>query len=429
MAITFFFTKKFFNQRIAAITSMLYSVSPFTILYSRKMWNPDLSFPFIIIVMYSLFSLVVGRKSIYIIPLFLSYAVVIQIQPITIFLAPILLYYVLKEHGLIKIRDLLLGIFAGIASLVPFIYGQLNSNSGDVNSFFLTFSYFHFNHLNPQVIGSLASLTSGSGFDYVLGQSARAFYSSIFYINDFFFVENLILYAGIAFLVGVVILGVPRNRLDQDEEKQRKAKKYTILLMWIILPTLILLFFNPPYGLGPYEIMMFVPANFLVVGILFDYPIYHISNLNVFRRRNMGLKIGKAIIVAIIVFIILIQVGFDLGFNSFLSHYGGTSGDYEIGVQYKIQVASFIAQNSNGSSFTISYNFTPGQIGLEYYYLLSMYDKTPSTSANLHYIVVNSLASPNKFFLSQLSDYRHKAFGPLAIYFYDESNSTSIVLR
>jgi hypothetical protein len=413
LVVTFLFARKFFTCRIALITTALYSVSPFAILYSRKIWNPDISFPFVIIVMYCLYSLSIERKGRYIIPLFAAYAVLVETQPITIFLAPVLLYYVLKGHGLITLRQLALGILAGALALLPFTYGQVTTQSSDTQSFFHTFSYFYFNNVNPTVIGSISSLTSGSAFDYVLGQSAGSFYSSILNINNFFAVEDLLLYAGVALLL-VHVLG---GRLFTEKKGETK---YSILLVWLAVPSLILLFFNPPYGLAPYEVMMFVPANFLVVAILFDYALSRISNVGVFQKSIARQKLGRMIVIAILISVILVQIGFDVGFNSFLARYGGTAGDYEIGVQYKIEVASYIAQNSNGSSFTISYNLTPGQIGLEYYYLLSMYDKTASTSANLHYIVVNNLSNPSQSFLSDLSGYQSRTFGPLTVYDYTQ---------
>ena len=46
VAFTFKFAREFFNERIALIATALAAVSPFAILFSRKIWNPDLIFPF-----------------------------------------------------------------------------------------------------------------------------------------------------------------------------------------------------------------------------------------------------------------------------------------------------------------------------------------------------------------------------------------------
>ena len=119
---------------------------------------------------------------------------------------------------------------------------------------------------------------------------------------------------------------------------------------------------------------------------------------------------------AVLVSILVSQIVFGIGFLGFLNSRGGTPGDYDVGVQYKIDVAAYIAHNSNGSSFTISYNLTPGQIGTEYYYLLSLYNKVPSTSASLHYIVIDNLTGANPSLSQKLSGDPRVYFGPLTVY-------------
>jgi hypothetical protein len=118
----------------------------------------------------------------------------------------------------------------------------------------------------------------------------------------------------------------------------------------------------------------------------------------------------------ILLSILLAQLTFGIGFLGFLNSHGGTGGDYGVGLQHKLDVAGYIAQNSNGSSFTISSNLTPGQIGREYDYLLSLYNKTPSSSANLGYVVIDNLSGASPSLLQRLSGYSKADFGPLTVY-------------
>jgi hypothetical protein len=260
--------------------------------------------------------------------------------------------------------------------------------------------------VNPSVIGLLSADTSGTGFDYILGSSASSFFSSIFNMNNYFVVENICLYLGFA----LVLVRAARNPFGENV-------KYSMLLAWIATPTLILLFFNPTYGLYTHELVMFFPANFLMVAVLFDFAVTRRKKMGVSgRRRPDWPKVARVASAVILVSILLAQVTFGLGFLAFLNSQGGTAGDYGVGVQYKIDVAAYIAHDSNGSSFTISSNLTPGQIGIEYDYLLGLYNKTPSSSANLSYVVIDNLTGLDPSLMGQLSGYQKVDFGPLNVY-------------
>jgi hypothetical protein len=406
VAFTFKFAREFFNERIAIIATALAAVSPFAILFSRKIWNPDLIFPFTVILFYCLYTFVIKGKPKYLVPIFVLYAIILQIHPITLFLAPVILLFLWKFRSQIHWKYLLAGIALFLIIFAPFIYGEMTSSFGEASSFASTLKDFSFDNVNPSVIGLLSADTSGTGFDYILGSSASSFFSSIFNMNNYFVVENICLYLGFA----LVLVRAARNPFGENV-------KYSMLLAWIATPTLILLFFNPTYGLYTHELVMFFPANFLMVAVLFDFAVTRRKKMGVSgRRRPDWPKVARVASAVILVSILLAQVTFGLGFLAFLNSQGGTAGDYGVGVQYKIDVAAYIAHDSNGSSFTISSNLTPGQIGIEYDYLLGLYNKTPSSSANLSYVVIDNLTGLDPSLMGQLSGYQKVDFGPLNVY-------------
>jgi len=406
VAFTFKFAREFFNERIAIIATALAAVSPFAILFSRKIWNPDLIFPFTVILFYCLYTFVIKGKPKYLVPIFVLYAIILQIHPITLFLAPVILLFLWKFRSQIHWKYLLAGIALFLIIFAPFIYGEMTSSFGEASSFASTLKDFSFDNVNPSVIGLLSADTSGTGFDYILGSSASSFFSSIFNMNNYFVVENICLYLGFA----LVLVRAARNPFGENV-------KYSMLLAWIATPTLILLFFNPTYGLYTHELVMFFPANFLMVAVLFDFAVTRRKKMGVSgRRRPDWPKVARVASAVILVSILLAQVTFGLGFLAFLNSQGGTAGDYGVGVQYKVDVAAYIAHDSNGSSFTISSNLTPGQIGIEYDYLLGLYNKTPSSSANLSYVVIDNLTGLDPSLMGQLSGYQKVDFGPLNVY-------------
>lgn len=391
ITLTFKFSKEFFNERIALIASALVVASPFALIYSRKIWNPDLLFPFSVVLLYSLYSFAIKKKSKYLVPIGISFAILLQLHPVTLFLSPIILFVLVKFRKTVHAKHLLLGLVAAFLLFSPFFYFELQNGFKNTETLASTFSLFKFDKINMIGIQHIASLTSGSGFDYILGDSAKTFYSSIFNLQQFFSVENILLFFAFLYL------------LYKSKKTFSEGLKYFILLMWIVVPILILFFFTGPQY--PHHLIMLYPVQFLAIAILFD---------SVFAKTgkiNHGREI-KALTFLLLIFILSAQMIFSQSFLSFLNNNGGTNGFYEIGVKYKLDVAKYASNTSE--NFSLSYSEKPNDIGLEYRYMLSLFNKTLSDNPAVQYIVVNQLSGSNES--QALSKYQHINFGPLAVY-------------
>ena len=176
VAFTFKLASEFFNERVALIATALGAVSPFAILFSRKMWNPDLVFPITVVLFYCLYSFVIKSRSKYLVPVFVAYAIVLQVHPITLFLAPVIVLFLWRFRSRIQSKHLLIGIAVSLILFAPFIYGESTRNFSETGSFASTLR--DFGNPNLSVISLISSDTSGMGFDYVLGSSAPSFFSS-----------------------------------------------------------------------------------------------------------------------------------------------------------------------------------------------------------------------------------------------------------
>jgi 4-amino-4-deoxy-L-arabinose transferase-like glycosyltransferase len=394
--ITYKFAKDFFNERIALIASALVALSPFVIIFSRKIWNPDLIFPFSIILLYSLYAFALKKKSKFLIPLFIGFSFLIQIHAITLFLVPVVLIFLFKFRSAIKFKHLIIALAFSFLLFSPFIYFELTNNFKNTKTLFSTSGLYQFDKINMISIQHISSLTSGSGFDYILGDDSTSFNSSIFYVNNFFVVENLLLFFGVILIFYFSVRKTFSANL-----------KYSILLFWFAIPMLILLFFNGP--LYPYHLLLLLPVNFLLIAILFDFLLG--------KSEKMRFKQQLKFLIWIVLFTVLFaQLIFDQAFLNLLNSIGGTRGLYEIGVKYKLELSSFVAKNSP-QNFSISYSFKPNDIGIEYNYLLGLFNKSTSDSPDVHYIVVDNLSNRlNTSELQSLSNYQKVNFGPLTLY-------------
>lgn len=401
IALTFKFAKEFFNSRVALLATALDAVSPFAILFARKIWNPDVVFPFAIVVLYCLYSFVVKKKSGYLVPLFAAYAMLVQIHSVTLFLGPAILLFLIRFRSLIRLKHLAIAVILALVLFSPMAYGLVSSGSNEGGAFASTLH--NFGTFDSRAIADISAVTGGTGFGYVLGRSATQFYSSILNLNQVFWIESLCL------LIGLIYMFYRASKNPFGENV-----KYSLLLAWVAIPSMILLFFNPPYLL-PHEATMLLPANFLVVAVLFDALISRRSGV---LQRGRASEAMKLLTVTVLLLILVSQTIFAVGFLAFLNSNGGTGGDYGVGLQYKQEVANYIAQDSSGRSFTISSNLVPGNVGIEYTYLLSLDGKAPSNTASLNYVIVDRLSYVSPTLAQSLSNDTRVDFGPLAVYTY-----------
>lgn len=400
IVVTFMFAKEFFGRRVALLAVAFDAMSPFSILFSRKIWNPDVVFPFAIVALYCLYSFVVRKKSAYIIPLFVTYALLVQIHSVALLLGPVVLFFLVKFRSQTKPAHLLAAVLLSLLVLSPMLYGLASGGAGEGGAAVTVLRSF--GALDPRSIADVSAITGGTGFGYILGSSAGQFFPMVFDVNQLLPAESVCLLIGMFYVLY-------RSRRDPFGE----GVKYSLLFAWVAVPTLVLLLFNPPFLL-PHEVTMLLPANFLVVAVFFD-ALLSKKRWRAFGRVSVP---ARALAVAVLLLIIVSQAVFAVGFLAFVGAHGGTGGDYGVGLQYKQEAAQYMAQTSNGKGFTISSDLTPGDIGVEYTYLLSTYGRAPSKTASLNYVVVDGLSHVDPSLVQSLSNDTKADFGPLTVYSY-----------
>jgi Dolichyl-phosphate-mannose-protein mannosyltransferase len=395
--VTFKLVLKFFNLRAALITTALYALSPPAIELSRVIWNPDVVFPFVAICLYCLYSFAIDNRPVFLVPLFVIYAITLQIHPITLFIAPAIVLFLWKFRSQINWKYFRNGLAFGIATFLPFIYGEVTSGFSQTKSFVSLLP--NFGNFNPEVLFQLSSLTSGS--------SAPQYQPLFPAYNNFFVVEDVCLFLGVAFVFfqAVSKRSTPLGRT-----------KHLILFCWIALPLAILLFFNPTGGLLQFNTVGFLPANFLAIALFFDFVLT--CGQKVHGRRHFAVQLLRIGAIAILILILASQSAYDIHYSSLLSSQGGTRQD-GAGLQYELEASSYIANNSNHSTFTISNNMTPGEIPYEFCYLISSFGTNPTllNFSELHYIIVDEFSNPSAI-SPNLSSYPKANFGPITVYRY-----------
>ncbi|MDO8658055.1 MAG: glycosyltransferase family 39 protein, partial [Candidatus Levybacteria bacterium] len=131
IGLLFVVIKKYYNQKLAIITSSLIALSPWSILFSRKIWPPDLVLPFAVAILYSLHKIVIEKKMKFWIILTASLIFLFQLDLAYLFFSSILMVFLILSEKRINIKYIIIGFIIGITPLFPYINYQLKNSCPD----------------------------------------------------------------------------------------------------------------------------------------------------------------------------------------------------------------------------------------------------------------------------------------------------------
>ncbi|OGH20268.1 MAG: hypothetical protein A3D74_04495 [Candidatus Levybacteria bacterium RIFCSPHIGHO2_02_FULL_37_13] len=133
LAIGFLFLmiKKYYNQTLSFIVSLLIAFSPSAIIFSRKIWPPDIVLPFAVVIFYSIHKIIIEKKIKFWIPLSAFLLYVIQLDLAYVFFAFILFLFLILSRPKVNIKYILFGLIIGIIPLAPYALYQLKNNCPD----------------------------------------------------------------------------------------------------------------------------------------------------------------------------------------------------------------------------------------------------------------------------------------------------------
>lgn len=292
----YLFVKKYYDKHTALFGSLLLAVSPWSIIFSRKIWAQDLVFPFIVIVLYSLHKILVDKKPTFWIPYILFTLFLLQLYPPTVFFLFILTVLLLFKKPHMDWKYSLFAFLIGLVPLFPYFFFEIQ------NKFHTIFSIFHAgdkisyqNHASV-FIRPLQILNQGN-FYQLFGDDMALFakeFPILYSLKSIFYVEYLI-------LIGGALLFYWRH-------KTFRFLLYTSLL----LPFLYFLFRITP---EMHYFIILTPVLFLFIGTFFSYT----WSFNTFT---------KLITRILFVCFIGISIAYNFAFFTFLKKQARLQGTY-----------------------------------------------------------------------------------------------------
>lgn len=308
------FNKKIFGSSIAFISAITLAVSPWAIIFSRKIWAQDLILIFAILFYYLFFTLIQAKRTTHFVLLSFLLFILIQLHGSGIFLAltvsGILFYFKIK----INIKKIILGLILALIFALPYIFFEASSTPfcRDCVALFeyqkLSRPFDFDNFLRP------FQILNGSYFQFILGSSYNEFVNFnpfILPVTYVFIIESL------GIFVGVIYFCV------------KKKKDY--LLLPLIIFTISFLYFASRTPAYIHYFVIILP----VVATLYALTFYAFYQL----KKNPVYKAG---IIFLFLLFFIAKCFFVLQFFQFISQKQNIAGDY--GPVYKY-TANIVNQN------------------------------------------------------------------------------------
>ncbi len=250
--VLFFFTiKKYHKERTAVFSTILLCLSPWAIIYSRKIWNPDFILPLFVILFFSVHKIVKEKRNDYWIVYIVFSLFLVQIHLINLIFIFFLTLLILKDNRP-KARNIILGLFVGLLPIIPYIIFEINNNCPDCKSFIESRARLTTN-FSPQLLLKPFQITGISGFDFLIGNK----FTNLTKIN----LISKILLLFYPLLISGVFLFYKEN------------KKYRVFVYATFL-TPIFYFLLRIENLMHYFIIL-LPIIYLIVGYLFSFLTTH----------------------------------------------------------------------------------------------------------------------------------------------------------
>jgi 4-amino-4-deoxy-L-arabinose transferase-like glycosyltransferase len=151
IALVFFITKKWFNQKAAYIAAFLYAISPVTIKYSNFIWNPNVIPFFSLLFVYFFFESLKSKRYHYFIYASLSFVMVLNSHYLGLALLPFIgLFWFFNLIKFIRSKSIQLkpflintslAVLVFLISLTPQILFDIKHNGQNIKSLITFFAY------------------------------------------------------------------------------------------------------------------------------------------------------------------------------------------------------------------------------------------------------------------------------------------------
>jgi 4-amino-4-deoxy-L-arabinose transferase-like glycosyltransferase len=338
VALTYWFVRRYWGITAALAAGLLYAVSPWAIIFSRKIWAQNL-LPFFVLVWIisaALAFVEMRPRFLWLHLVALALAVQIHLAAVALVPATILLLLIFRQN--VRWRDVLIGGLLALLSVIPFAYylarnqnlgGFLSGASGTNTGGGLSLDSIHYT-IQISLGTQIHSLAGVDEFEQYLTLMPDLTLAHL--------ILGLLMISGLFYIAWYA----------WKSWEQPQARVGLIVLIWLLMPVLIFLWQWTPVFI--HYFIAVLPAPFIVAGIAFSQIPALLA-----RLWPGGSASSKRLVLAgggvILVLTAVAQVGALLSLQNFVSG-RATPGGYGIPLGLKIaaveQIEDLLAEGAAG---------------------------------------------------------------------------------
>ncbi|VVC03794.1 Uncharacterised protein [Candidatus Burarchaeum australiense] len=391
----------FFSPRVGYISAALYAVSPWAVLFSRKIWGADFQAPLVTVFFYFLLMWAVRRKSIYfpIAVASLVFALQVHFFPLPFVFVFFIIWATLRPP--ISARSILVSAVVSLLIVAPYLYNEYNLSFKNIRA--MTGSHSSFQSSNPNYAQSVLSLA----WSVSAGSSLRGNLGDIWDKTGY---SPWVVYAiSLLLLLAVPYAAISAFTLSRGTLTPiLKAKPQTlIILLWFLAPPITLILREG--SLFPHYLSGIFPSMFLLIGILLDFAATR------FKKYH-----GEKIIATAIILLVAYQAHTMTNILKAISENGGATADYGPTLKSQMDAVSYMIQYSQGRPFTMKSLNNPSQYPFGMQYLFQWYGITQhanDTKSSINYLILY----PKSKSYVQYEVLPHSDFGLITVYVEDNA--------
>jgi 4-amino-4-deoxy-L-arabinose transferase-like glycosyltransferase len=348
VALTYLVLRPRFGALTALAASALLATAPWAVLYGRKLWAQDLLPVVTISLLWSLFVLLERSRSrwVLLVPLLLSLCVQLNFSALALVLPVVVVVLYRWRH--VHWWAFLAGIGVSVVLLAPWLAHNAKHRFRDVTAL-VKEGRGHGGSSTPgegavEAVRQTVHLVGAGGWSFVAGASRRLLTDEAGWAWTVGRVAGVIAVVGLALgLVTCAVVVLRRTRFRRawpPVELDLDAARRGLLLVWV-LGIWLSYATSSKEKVAPHYLIATYPITFALIGL-------GLSDLTglVRGRAQRGAELAAGAVVALVA---LAFVAFTLSFHDFLSHHGGTAGDY--GVIYRDQARLAAAGRRAGLNF------------------------------------------------------------------------------
>jgi 4-amino-4-deoxy-L-arabinose transferase-like glycosyltransferase len=284
VALCYAFTRRYFGRPQAMVAAALYASGYALIFYSRRLVEPDLLAPFVMLWILAIFSLGVRRRPISFAWACLGLAALVQLEQANVALVPVLLVAAFFARRHLKLRHVALGLALFALAHATFVVHEIQTGFGSVEA--VRHILGEPSRLNGDVLDVASWLVTPAPaglVHYQIGPQRDGLFDGSPLIAAGNVAFWLTLIASAAWL-GLRCLVAP----------QKERPRYVLLVCWILLP--VLFYLRHQRDIYPYYILAVMPGPYVMVGGFFA-AVGQTTRWRLGWRPRLGLAISLVLLV------------------------------------------------------------------------------------------------------------------------------------